>query len=199
MTDFKAKLKNILHSEPHIINSNRIPSAVIISFSMVKGEPFILFLKKRDSNYPHGGQVCFPGGCKEETDPDLKFTALREFQEETGIEASKVEILGCLDPVETRSTHFIIYPFVGILEEEKPEVKCDDTEIEKAFWVPLQFLVDHYPLPVVDFPYKGFVFRTPLLEYNGEIIWGATARILQLLLEKLISLQEPYSDSSTGR
>lgn len=187
MQEIKDILRKILLPEVPVVKSNRIPSAVIIPFSMVEGEPFVLFLKKVDSSYPHGGQVCFPGGCKEEKDKSLLDTALREFEEETGIPASRVEVIGGMEPVKTRSTNFIIYPFVGFIEGSKPEVSFDRREIQEAFWVPFDYLLISHPFPVVEFPYRGRVFTTPVIQYGNHVIWGATARILDLLLGKFKS------------
>ncbi len=185
MEDIIKSLKRIVAERPKLAKTNRIPSAVVVPFCLAEEEPQLLFLKKVDSNYPHGGQVCFPGGCFEEGDENLLNTALREFEEETGILKEKVEVLGAMDPVETRSTNYIIYPFIGVLRE-KPKVNYDRQEIEKAFFVPLSFLLRHHPIPVVDYSYKGILFKTPLIEYNGNIIWGATARILQRILEGIL-------------
>ncbi len=189
----KEVLKSVLEQEiPTVSRNRRIPSAVVVPFCMAEGEPHILFLKKVDSNYPHGGQVCFPGGCWEPSDRSILETALREFEEETGINRSRVEVLGFIRPVETRSTNYIIYPFVGLLDSTRG-LNHDRSEIEKAFLVPLSFLIRNHPMPVVEYRYRGAVFLTPLLEYQGEIIWGASARILGILLERLLprlTLQE---------
>lgn len=129
--------------------------------------------------------MCFPGGCIEEKDPSPKHTALREFEEETGIPKEKVEIVGALEPIETRSTPFLIYPYVGIVKDVNG-LHIDEREIAKAFFVPLDFLMENHPIEVKPYFYKGVLFNTPILEYQGEIIWGATARILQMLLNKLV-------------
>ncbi len=164
--------------------SNRIPSAVIIPFCEDKGKPHLLFLKKVDSSYSHGGQVCFPGGCYKAEDGNLLETALREFEEETGVSRNRIEILGSLRPIDTRSTNFTIYPFVGFMDT-LPRLRIDRREIEKYFFVPLEYILKRYPFKPTLYRYRGVDFETYLIPYQGEIIWGATARILKELMEKI--------------
>jgi len=184
MEDLKDAISRLLKEPSKVkpLATNRIPSAVVIPFCEREDGYHILLLKKVDSNYPHGGQVCLPGGCHEERDGSLLTTALREFEEETGIPSRHVEIAGALEPVETRSTNFIIYPFVGFLPYPE-SVKIDGVEIEKAFFVPLHFVLKNHPFPTEAYPYRGITFHTPIIRYQGETIWGATARILDRLME----------------
>ncbi len=167
--------------------SKRIPSAVIIPIFEKNSEPFLLFIRKTEDNSPHSGQVSFPGGCKEESDKSILDTALREFEEETGIKKEMIQVIGSIEPVPTRSTPFIIFPFIGIIKN-KFSVSPDKREVAKIFFVPFKFLLKEYPFKHVNYNYKGLIFRTPLIEYEGEIIWGATARILEIFLEGIKSI-----------
>ncbi len=166
------------------VETDRIPSAIIIPIVEINGITNLMFIRKTEDGSPHSGQVSFPGGCREEKDKTMLDTALREFEEETGIPKEKVEIIASLEPVPTRSTPFIIYPFIGVIKENiRPNP--DEREVARIFFVPFEFLLRNYPFNYRNYTYKGLVFRTPLIEYDGEIIWGATARILEILFSKL--------------
>ena len=181
--DLKRILQKINNRIPELPETNRIPSAVIIPFVQLNNEAHIMFIRKTEDGSPHAGQVSFPGGCKEEGE-DIKTTALREFEEETGIPKEKVEIIGFLKPVPTKSTPFIIFPFIGMVEELR-DLNPNKKEVSRVFFVPFDFLYKRYPFEIRDYHYKGRIFRTPLIEYEGEIIWGATARILEVLMEEI--------------
>ncbi len=166
------------------VETDRIPSAVIIPIVEIDGEPYLMFMRKTEDGSPHSGQVSFPGGCKEKRDKTMLETALREFEEETGISRENLEIIASLEPVPTRSTPFIIYPFIGILKGTV-NPKPDKKEVARIFFVPFEFLFKSHPFCYRNYTYRGLVFRTPLIEYDGETIWGATARILELFFDKL--------------
>lgn len=161
----------------------RIDSAVIIVLRKRAEDYYVLFLKKSKKNLWHAGEVCFPGGTVDANEKPLD-TALREFEEEVGVSFSLLKVIYELDPVETVSTPFIIYPFVAVaLEDFVPKV--DGEEIEKFFWVPLSEIKKHYPFKLVEYHYCGRTYLTYLIPWQGEIIWGATARILANFMDAL--------------
>jgi len=165
-------------------NQKRI-SAVIIPFLLKDGEWFLIFEKKAKSLRKHAGQISFPGGIKEPNDKTLLHTAVRETCEEIGICENDIEIIGNLEPTKTLTTNYAIYPFVGIVNRQPP-YKINTDEVEKLLFVPLDFLIKHYPIKKGKLRYQGKIRETLLIEYEGEIIWGATARILNKLLPKLL-------------
>jgi 8-oxo-dGTP pyrophosphatase MutT (NUDIX family) len=132
----------------------------------------------------HAGQISFPGGQPQEGDGDASGTALREAQEELGIDPAGVVLLGTLDDVAT-PTRFVITPVVGWLRDPAPFRACA-REVEEFFEVPLEALRDP-----ASFVYRGesaFAGRTYTLpEYHveGRVVWGATARMVQTLVEHL--------------
>ena len=176
-------LESIDNEIPEISETDRILSAVIIPFTEIEDEVYLMFIRKTEDGSPHAGQVSFPGGCREKGE-DIKNTALREFEEETGIPKERVRIIGFLKPIPTRSTPFIIYPFTGIVEDIK-DLNPDRKEVFKVFFVPFDFILENYPFKTVNYYYKGMTFKTPLIEYEGEVIWGATARILEVLIKEI--------------
>ncbi|WP_022670701.1 NUDIX hydrolase [Hippea alviniae] len=182
----KKWLKSIfsLNISEEISNQSRI-SAVIIPFLPKNGEWFLIFEKKAKSLRKHAGQISFPGGIKEPNDKTLLHTAIRETCEEIGICENDIEIIGNIEPTKTLTTDYLIYPFVGIVNRQPP-YKINPDEVEKLLFVPLNFLIEHYPIKKGKLNYNGKIRETPLVEYEGEIIWGATARILNKLLPKLL-------------
>ncbi len=172
-------LKNIKPKSSNI-EGNGICSSVLVPFYK-ESQWEVFFIKRVDDGSIHSAQVAFPGGKKEPHDKSTKFTAIRETCEEIGIRPNQIEIVTQLDPTVTLSSNFVVYPFVGILKNNNFNINKD--EVEYVFSVPIEFLIQKYPLKLQKFVYKGRIFNTYLIEYNNEIIWGATARILNNLLE----------------
>jgi 8-oxo-dGTP pyrophosphatase MutT (NUDIX family) len=125
----------------------------------------------------HPGQISLPGGMIEDTDANAVAAALRETHEEVGIGPDQVEVIGELMPIDTR-TGFRITPVVGFVGADV-EFVLDRFEVEHVFEVPLEFLLNaaNYQRQSKTFPGFGEV-RYYVLDYRGQIIWGATAQIL---------------------
>lgn len=154
----------------------RYPSTVVIVLRKRNNDWDILFLKKTGRNLWHANEVCFPGGRMEEGEDPIE-AALREFEEEVGVDRSHIKVVASIDKVETVSTPFVIYPFVAVTVRDF-EPRVDGVEIEEAFWVPLSEILKLYPFKEETYCYKGMVYKTYLIPLEGRIIWGATARIL---------------------
>jgi len=167
----------------------RIISAVVVPIVTFDGELNLLFIKRTKDASPHSGQVSFPGGCKKEDDTDMLFTALREAEEEIGIRKEDWIIFGALDPVFTRSTSYLIYPYVAYLKKFSI-FKPDPKEVERIFTVPLKMILDLFPFKKKEFLWEGKKYLTFLIEYEGEVIWGATARIIEKLCSCITSYIE---------
>ena len=155
----------------NITGENLRASAVLVPLFCSQGRYYILFTERSDEVLFHKGQVCFPGGTQEAFDSDLLQTALREAKEEIGLEAEDIEILGELDDMLTFVTNYVISPFVGLITHPHP-LKTDGREVKGAFSVPLSFLMDE----------ANFKQDSDSYEYEGHVIWGATARILRQLI-----------------
>jgi 8-oxo-dGTP pyrophosphatase MutT (NUDIX family) len=160
----------------NITGENLRASAVLVPLFCSQGRYHILFTERSDEVLFHKGQVCFPGGTQEPSDSNLLQTALREAKEEIGLEAEDIEILGELDDMLTFVTNYVISPFVGLITHPDP-LKTDGREVKGAFSVPLSFLMDE----------ANFKQDSESYEYEGHVIWGATARILRQLIGLLRS------------
>jgi 8-oxo-dGTP pyrophosphatase MutT (NUDIX family) len=151
-------------------------SAVLMPLFYSQGQYHILFTERSDEVVFHKGQVCFPGGTREPSDPSLLQTALREANEEIGLEAKDIEVLGELDDMLTFVTDYVISPFVAFIPAPR-SLKTNGKEVKGTFSVPLSFLMDEANFKLDSYAY----------EYEGHIIWGATARILRQFIGLLKS------------
>ncbi len=178
------RLKKALtqRQKKHIVDASRVSSAVLIPVFLKKREYYILFTKRTEKVRDHKGQISFPGGAYEEQDGSLTNTALRECTEEIGLAADLVEVLGELDDMYTLGTNYVITPFVAVIPWPY-QLKIDPTEVEKIIEVPISALLDKSCLSqgtdmLNDEPITTYYYR-----YQGEVIWGATARILNQFLD----------------
>jgi 8-oxo-dGTP pyrophosphatase MutT (NUDIX family) len=183
----KQKIAEILQSYKgkKVADEKLTLSAVLVPLFCQEGKLHILFTKRSAQVNYHKGQVCFPGGTYQPGDASLLDVALREASEEIGLNIEDVEILGELDDAVTLSTGYLISPFVAFIPYPYP-FKANQREVEEIFSVPLSaflegkanFRQDYYPTEDESGP--GYAY-----EYEGHIIWGATARILTQFIELL--------------
>jgi 8-oxo-dGTP pyrophosphatase MutT (NUDIX family) len=163
-------------------------SAVLVPLFLLENELHTLFTKRPDSLRHHGGQISFPGGIREPTDASPLQTALRETQEEIGLPADRVVVLGALDEVQT-ITQFSILPFVGEIPSHFL-YQIQLREVEAVIEAPVRRLLD----PAIHRVERRRVMNEEheiyFYEYGPHLIWGATARILRNLLELLIHIPE---------
>ena len=154
------------------------------------GAPELLFIKR--SEYPAdpwSGQVAFPGGREEASDPTLADTAIRETREETGIDLVRdATVIGTLDdlrPQTVRLPAVIVRPYVVLLNRFEPLVLSD--EVALAFWVPLEAFKDKNSWRDTAVLARGVQLNTRAFHREGHVIWGMTERILAQLLALLVT------------
>lgn len=162
------------------------PAAVLVPLVARGAGVQVLLTQRTDHLHDHAGQISFPGGRVEEHDADAMATALREAQEEVGLPAERVEIIGSL-PRYTTATGYDVTPVVGLIESPF-ELALDAFEVSEVFEVPLEFLMDptHHERRIVAL---GDVTRTfyamPYEARRRYFIWGATAAMLRNLYQFL--------------
>ena len=156
--------------------------AVLIPLFWDREEYKVLFTKRTDTVEAHRGQMSFPGGRIDEDDRSLLETALRETEEEIGLPRDAVSILGRSDDARTLSSNYIVHPFVGLIPYPYP-FRLNAGEVKRLVEVPLSlFLATEEIMPV---EYEGRIYQNLAYKYDGEVIWGATARIMHSLVEIL--------------
>lgn len=152
------------------------PAGVLVPLVERRAGLTVLLTRRSSELTHHAGQVSFPGGTMEDHDADILQTALRETYEEIGVPPDAVTVAGALRPMPT-ITGYAVTPIVGLLPEVI-RLRLDPAEVERAFEVPLAFLMDERNERRSERVIEGV--PVPLLEfaYGGERIWGATAAML---------------------
>jgi 8-oxo-dGTP pyrophosphatase MutT (NUDIX family) len=141
--------------------------------------PRVLFTQRTAHLTDHAGQISFPGGRVEENDRDPFHTALRETEEETGVDASRVEVLGTIPDYST-GTGYLITPVVAWIDAPV-DYRPDPTEVAECFEVPFSFLIDTRNHRLESAMYKGRMRSYYAVPYHHRYIWGATAGMLVTL------------------
>jgi len=180
-------IRDLLNSRPLKAIEERGSSlkraAVLIPLFKAASEYKILFTKRTDSVEAHKGQISFPGGRIEEEDGSPLETALREADEEVGLSRKDVTVLGQMDDARTVSSNYIVHPFVGLIPHPY-DFKTSVQEVKELLEVPFDVFLSGdsagQSSPVV---YEGATYQTLAYRYRGEVIWGATARIMQNLVD----------------
>ncbi|MBN2462740.1 MAG: CoA pyrophosphatase [Dehalococcoidia bacterium] len=157
-------------------------AAVLIPIFCKDGEHHILFIKRSDQVQHHKGQISFPGGARSEADAGLLETALRESWEEIGLEVKDVEVLGELDDIPTTTSSFNVSPFVAFIPYPY-QFTLSPYEIDEIFSVPVSGLLYEAKRGEERYTFDDEVFVGYSYEYEGRVIWGATAQIVRQLLE----------------
>jgi 8-oxo-dGTP pyrophosphatase MutT (NUDIX family) len=174
------------YSELEITEDTRLKSAsVLIPLVLDGGDWHILYTRRTHRVESHKGQVSFPGGACDEGETTPEETALREAQEEIGIDPASVRVLGRLSSMITITT-FQVTPVIGIIPW--PTVfRLNENEVERIFTVPLDWLADAGNRWEFSFPgrHRSVIVYHP---FDGELVWGATARMTVDFL-RVIGLQ----------
>jgi 8-oxo-dGTP pyrophosphatase MutT (NUDIX family) len=161
----------------------RTKAAVLIALYVAGGDLHAVFTRRRHDLRSHAGEISFPGGRRDADDENLRVTALREAEEEIGLPRDAVDVVGALPPTPTVATNYGVYPFVGLIEPGR-------------LWTPSAGEVDEVlELRLTDLRaarsrrrllHRGIPFRSDVYDVSEEaVIWGATARIVGHLLERI--------------
>jgi 8-oxo-dGTP pyrophosphatase MutT (NUDIX family) len=161
----------------------RIDAAVLVPlYADDAGELHAVFTERRDDLRTHPGQISFPGGRQDIDEEDLRETALREAEEEIGLPRDAVELVGALAPTPTMVTNYAIYPFVGLIQAGHTW-RPSDAEVAAILELPLRVLKAGYGRRRL--LRRGVPIRSDTYVVDEHLIWGATARIVGDLLERL--------------
>ena len=186
------KLRSALESHSGLRADNedgvRRAAVALIIRAGENGAPELLFIKRAEYPAdPWSGQIAFPGGREEASDPTLADTAIRETREETGIDlVSDGTVIGTLDdlrPNTVRLPAVIVRPYVVLLNRFEPLLLSD--EVALAFWIPLEAFKEAPAWRDTDILARGVQLNRRAFHHHGHIIWGMTERILAQLLALL--------------
>jgi 8-oxo-dGTP pyrophosphatase MutT (NUDIX family) len=159
-------------------------AAVLLPLYGWPDEPGLIFTERRADLRRHAGEISFPGGRRDEGDADLAATALREAEEEIGLDPLRVELGEELPTTGTFATGFRIYPFIGrIPHPSELDLKPNPAEVETILAFSLDVFREGYAMRRLI--RRGIPIHTPTYEVEGHQIWGATARILGDFLERV--------------
>ena len=157
-------------------------AAVQVPLYEAGGELHAVFTKRRDDLRRHAGEISFPGGRQDFPDEDLRITALRESEEEIGLPREAVELVGALPPVGTFVTGYRVFPFVGVIQAGHRWTP-QPLEVDEVLELSLPALVEGFEMQRL--LRKGVPIKTPTYTVGAHLIWGATARMVEQLLERL--------------
>ena len=153
-----------------------IPASILLLLYPLEGEWFF-FLTKRSQNVEHHkGQISFPGGVVEKNESKIN-AAIRETNEEIGVDKDVIKIIGSLTPFYIPVSNFHISPYVG-WTEKKPHTKVQDAEVKRVFSVSINDLVLERNLKTKKDFFSNKSVKVPYFDLNGETVWGATSMIL---------------------
>jgi 8-oxo-dGTP pyrophosphatase MutT (NUDIX family) len=186
MSDIEQIMPLLLEPEAAIALSvsGRIDAAVLVPLFERDGEIHAVFTERRHDLRRHAGEISFPGG-RQDPGEQLQETAVREAEEEIGLPPDAVELIGALAPVGTFLTGYAVYPFVGAIEPGqiwKPSAR----EVARVLEFSLRDLQAGFERRRL--VRRGIAFRTETYLVGEHLIWGATARIVGDLLNRLSPL-----------
>jgi 8-oxo-dGTP pyrophosphatase MutT (NUDIX family) len=166
-------------------HSEAMRAAVLLPLFERDGELFLVFIRRAETLRAHSGEIAFPGGRVEAGDRSLVATAVRETQEEIGLEPERVEIVGLLPPVFTVVSNYIISPVVAFLPRGLGDLRLQTTEVKELIVAPLSVLADPSIARQERWTRAGQTRTVYFYDYEQYCIWGATGRILKTFLERL--------------
>jgi 8-oxo-dGTP pyrophosphatase MutT (NUDIX family) len=179
----RENLRRVLLSPDEAVNVDvhgRTDAAVLVPIYLAGDDLHVVFTKRREDLRRHPGEISFPGGRRDDGETDLQLTALREAEEEIGLPRKAVEIVGALQP--TIATGYAVYPFVGLIGSTRNWIPSAG-EVAEVLEIPVAALIAGYGRRRL--VRRGVPVRTDTYVVGDHLIWGATARILSDLLDRL--------------
>ncbi|HVN56888.1 MAG TPA: CoA pyrophosphatase [Bacteroidales bacterium] len=166
---------------PRIPEKDSLEAGVLILLYPRNRNIYTAFIQRPDYQGVHGGQISFPGGKKEASDADLVSTAKRESAEEIAINPSDLEIVGILTPLYIPVSRIVVTPVVA-WTNRRPAFRPDPAEVEYIIEAPLDRFLNRSIIRTGPWQVRGENLTIRYFGYDGHVIWGATAMILQELL-----------------
>ncbi|MGB1040694.1 MAG: NUDIX hydrolase [Flavobacteriales bacterium] len=182
MTPYRALTKTI--------PQNYRESAVLVLLYNKEDELYFPVIQRQDYKGVHSNQISFPGGKKEEIDNSLLETALRETEEEIGILQSGIEVIGELTQIYIPPSNFMVNVFLAFYEDE-PNFVREEKEVKEIIEIPLSAIMDEKRVKETEVLMQGGLkLKTPYLDLENKVVWGATAAVLAELKEIILSFEK---------
>ena len=163
-------------------------AGVLMLLYPLDGQLRFSLTRRPDSVEYHKGQISLPGGSQENGESYCQ-TALREAQEEIGIDAAAVEVIGRLSQLYVPPSNFCIQPFVGYVAQ-RPDFKIEEVEVAELIEAPLDALLDPATVRMEDWELSGRVWPIPFYQFGPHKVWGATAMVLSEFVAMLEGIQD---------
>jgi 8-oxo-dGTP pyrophosphatase MutT (NUDIX family) len=190
-TEFEHELKATLEQREKTVLSpaGMTVAAVLVPLFRKDGTHHVLLTKRSDKVEHHKGEVSFPGGKLDNTDPDMLSCALRETEEEVGIDPAAVRIIGELDDFYTVATQYLVVPFVGFIPYPY-KFRPSDREIDEILDVPIDIFFDPSRRENYTVQFGGRSLDVISYQWKHYHIWGATARILEHFADLIEAIED---------
>ena len=175
--NLRTMLTNEINPVLENYGKNKLASILVVIYGK---SPIVVMTEKPKHMKFHAGEISFPGGKLDSNDSNLLETALRETREEIGLTLRPDQVIGQLDPVITLNSGFTILPFVSVVDEIPP--LSANAEVEKIFHIPLESFLKtmaNDPDPTHNLIQEMYTF-----EFQGNIVWGASARVLKQIADR---------------
>ena len=172
----------LLKQTSHLIDNAKLAAVLALFYPGKNNNTYLAFILRKPSPDVHSGQIGFPGGKPEPGDLNLQQTALRETMEEIGVQSEAIQIITSLSEVYIPPSNYNVFPFIG-LTNETPNFNPQISEVESIIEVSLKAIVNvkHQINTKVNTSY-GLSVSVPAFNFNGHIVWGATAMILMEII-----------------
>jgi len=195
LTILRQRLFSLEHAEAQVdVIEGSLPqarkAAVLLPLFEQDGEVSLAFIRRAATLRSHSGEIAFPGGSVDPTDTSPVMTALREAQEEIGLDPARVEVLGVLSPVFTVVSNFLITPVVAFLPHGLGTLHLQTSEVQEMLFAPLQALNNPAILHTERWMRDNRTRLVYFYDYGPYRIWGATGRMLNQFLQTLYGAPE---------
>ncbi len=176
-----ASSDRMMKNFPKIPREDSREAAILILLYPHEESIFTVFTQRHNYDGVHGGQISFPGGKKEERDKNIIDTALRETHEETGLNPEAISVINTLTPLFIPVSNIIVTPVVGWLRN-RPHFKHDPEEVVFLIEADISKFFNPSIIKIRPFEIRGEMVDIRYFDYDGNVIWGATAMMLHELL-----------------